>query len=295
MTHKILVPLDEPAAADTIMPEVERLAHGDATVHFLHVVPPYDSGTGGDPLGGMVLERMALDFLGEVRERFPMFRGLQMVRMGPTAAEILRAAMEFNIDLIALGRPPCTEGWTLRAGGVAEEIVRESRLPVLLGPREAPEIHRLRRILVPLDGSRHSAAILEEARRVALRAGAEVVILHVVEKVRDPAPQWAFKGPISYGNDPIHSFQAVADDLEDAGLNSWSVVAEGDPVGEILRQADLLDADLIAMSTHARSGLERTFSGSVAHGVACRADRPILLQRPTLRPRPLAEGERHDG
>jgi nucleotide-binding universal stress UspA family protein len=50
----------------------------------------------------------------------------------------------------------------------------------------------------------------------------------------------------------------------------------------------MLDADLIAMSTHARSGRERASFGSVAQEVLGSAERTVLFQRPMVHAADLA-------
>lgn len=62
----------------------------------------------------------------------------------------------------------------------------------------------------------------------------------------------------------------------------------GDPAEEIRRVALLEGADLIAMSTHGRSGLGRLMFGSVAEQVIRRAGIPVLMIRMTAVPAALA-------
>jgi nucleotide-binding universal stress UspA family protein len=58
------------------------------------------------------------------------------------------------------------------------------------------------------------------------------------------------------------------------------VVRFGDPVDEILREAEVFDADLIAVTTEGRSALGRTVLGSVAEQIVKKADAPVMLVRP---------------
>ena len=51
----------------------------------------------------------------------------------------------------------------------------------------------------------------------------------------------------------------------------------GDPVEEILREADAVGAGLIAMATHRRTGIRRLVAGSVAERVERAAKVPVLL------------------
>jgi nucleotide-binding universal stress UspA family protein len=71
-------------------------------------------------------------------------------------------------------------------------------------------------------------------------------------------------------------------------------VASGDPVEKILEQAKNLDVDLIALATHARSGLERLIAGSVAEGVLRKSPVSVLLQKPLVIRHPTLQGEPHE-
>jgi nucleotide-binding universal stress UspA family protein len=57
------------------------------------------------------------------------------------------------------------------------------------------------------------------------------------------------------------------------------VVVAGSVVEAILREAEEEKVDLIAMSSHGRSGMSRVFYGSVAAGLLHRVDRPLLIIR----------------
>jgi nucleotide-binding universal stress UspA family protein len=68
--------------------------------------------------------------------------------------------------------------------------------------------------------------------------------------------------------------------LQGAGIEADHVVLDGKVVDAIADQAEQVDADLIVMATHGRSGLERLRFGSVAEGLVSRGIAPMLLLRP---------------
>ena len=283
LTSRVLVPLDGSAEAEAAIPEAQRIAAGGAEVHFLHVVPSLPTALGATSAGMMECHDQALSYLEAVRRRFPGLAGPDLIRMGDPAEAVLQAALEAGIDLIAM----CTHvrkglaKWLL--GSVAETVVRRAQLPVLLVRPGLPAPHAvLRRILAPLDGSEESFSILTEVKRLALRTGAEVVLLHVTERSFAPLPQRGAPAGPGIPEDPERKLLDVADRLGRSDLIYWQVIAQGDPAGEILNHAVTLDADLIAMSTHARSGRERAIFGSVAQEVLARSDRPVLLKRPLI-------------
>ena len=66
-----------------------------------------------------------------------------------------------------------------------------------------------------------------------------------------------------------------------AGASAVAHVRWSDsPVEAILEFADELDADMILMATHGRSGVSHLLAGSVAEGVIRRSRRPVVVQRP---------------
>jgi nucleotide-binding universal stress UspA family protein len=281
MTQKILVPLDGSVEAESILPEAFRLAPPDGEIHLLHVTPLPTPPT-GEPTRMLGLHELALPYLEKVRERFSAMPGLDIIRSGPPADAILQVALEKNIDLIAMSTHARRGLGRWYLGSVAEAVVRRTELPVLLKrPDIAASISPLRRILVPLDGSERSGSILDIVKPIAARAKAEIILLHVVPRVLDPAPQWAMKGAISAAGAPENRYQQIADRLEEDDLTAWPVMAEGDAAGEILSRARELNVDLIAMATHGRTGLMRTLFGSVTEAVLRRCDRPLILIRPT--------------
>src|SRR5262249_36760997 len=81
---------------------------------------------------------------------------------------------------------------------------------------------------------------------------------------------------------------AVALRLEARGLRVRTLLGLGPAASEILECAKAEKADLIAMTTHGRSGLRRLVFGSVAEAVLRGAVVPVLMLRMTA---PTAGGE----
>lgn len=152
------------------------------------------------------------------------------------------------------------------------------------------------RILVPLDGSELAEAVLPHALALAEKFGSEVVLLRVVhtraEVMRDTVTATAGPGTAELGIDVADRQQAAertaADaylektrqSLEGRGLKLRAEVREGAPETAILDLARETGSDLIAMSTHGRSGLGRAVFGSVADVVLRNSRLPVLLIRP---------------
>lgn len=147
-----------------------------------------------------------------------------------------------------------------------------------------------RKILVPVDGSPLGEAALEHAARVARAFGSKLILLQVATSVpiatADPMVATGAEVAIT-----LESMDAAEDDAEEylgqlsgypilEGLTVSTTVLRGAPAEEIVRYAQAERVDMIAMSTHGRSGLGRLVFGSVADEVLRRAGVPILLVRP---------------
>jgi len=129
----------------------------------------------------------------------------------------------------------------------------------------------LKRVLVPHDGSATSASILAHVRRLTLGHKTEVILLRVVEHGPDLDPRRQMAAA---------DLSEVVKALEAEGLHSSHRIYDGDPAEQILVAAEELQPELLAMSTHGRSGLTRLLRGSVAERVLRHCPVPVLLCNP---------------
>lgn len=145
------------------------------------------------------------------------------------------------------------------------------------------------RILVPLDGSELAEAILPFAEQIAGPLDAELVLARVVEPI--VAAVGLASGEVG-GDDALRHHQMaakryleeLAERLTTKGLRVRTLAALGVPGLEIPAMAEAEKADLIAMTTHGRTGVRRLLFGSVAEEVLRRASLPVLLFRMPARP-----------
>jgi nucleotide-binding universal stress UspA family protein len=125
-----------------------------------------------------------------------------------------------------------------------------------------------------LDASGDTA--LREAAALAARVGgAEIEIVHVIEK----------PGSRNVGSNDTLLDSAMADLRECAasiapGARARFHVRLGEPAGSILQVALDYEADLVVIGTHGRRGIERLRHGSVAEQLVRRAWLPVLVARP---------------
>lgn len=144
-----------------------------------------------------------------------------------------------------------------------------------------------KKILVPLDGSKESEAVLPHVTMLAQTLNAEVVLLRIVTA---PVYEFAttdFVPPVAPQDSHPDLFaqadgylQRVAFDMFPSNIQVTYQVSGGPIADAILDTAAGIEADLIAMSTHGRSGIARMVLGSVADEMVRRSHLPVLLVRP---------------
>ncbi|MBI1802162.1 MAG: universal stress protein [Chloroflexi bacterium] len=130
------------------------------------------------------------------------------------------------------------------------------------------------KILVPLDGSPTAEAVLEPVLSLARQLQAEVTLL-AIESGQAALPA-TYERQV-YEERAYLKVQVLA--FEEQGLTAHYVVRTGDPAAEIVDYATVNKMDMIAMSTHGRTGLTRALMGSVAETVVRQSSVPVLLVR----------------
>ena len=159
------------------------------------------------------------------------------------------------------------------------------------------------KVLVPLDGSELADAVLPYVEELGKRCAAEAILLQVVPVPRDTATAPFFQTPMSLpgsSEDGVidrhgilrgqemesvrveveRSLAQARERLSSGGLSVRVVVLFGRPAERIIEYAMKEQVDLIAMSTHGRSGFSRWMLGSVADKVLRGVTLPILMIRP---------------
>jgi nucleotide-binding universal stress UspA family protein len=146
-----------------------------------------------------------------------------------------------------------------------------------------------KRILVPLDGSELSRQALPHAEALARQAEAQLILLRVVPYLSmdlatvDGLPlDWndLDKRQRTMVDEAMQGLQALAGKLKFHHVMAGAIVEVGEAAEKIIDYARTHAIDLIVMSTHGRTGVQRWLMGSVASKVAAAASCPVLLVRP---------------
>ena len=208
------------------------------------------------------------------------------VRSGRAYKTICEAAREEKADLIVIG----THGFTglkhLLLGSTAERVIRHTPCSVLTvrtqQVRNAKPVVKPKKILVPTDFSKPAEEALQSAVALAKHYQAQLHLRYVV--------------PVHYGageNNQIDYRWLEVDEME-AGQKKLAALSKtllakkisvkteirrGRPSLEITEAAEKLGADLIALSTHGRTGWQHALLGSTTEEVVSHSLCPVLVVR----------------
>jgi nucleotide-binding universal stress UspA family protein len=142
-------------------------------------------------------------------------------------------------------------------------------------------------IVVPTDFSRHSLAALDLAVGLADSYGANLKVIFVNEpglKISDMAWVGVDERTMSeqHVTEARRSVERVVLDRIPVDIPADAEILHGEAVAKIIEYAADVNADLIVMSTHGRTGMSHAFLGSVAQQIVRRAPCPVMtLKRPS--------------
>jgi len=297
MFEHLLVPLDGSRLAEAALPAAATLAQTlGAGVTLVHVVerdaPQAIHGerhlTGPDE---------ACAYLAEVAGRaFPKEPGVHVeqhvhsAEVSDVARSIVEHVSELGPDLIVM----CAHGWGgLRSrlfGSIAQQIIGLGTTPVLLiqpTRGKAAPTFACRRLLVPLDGSPEHEQGLPVAIGLAQASAAALHLLVVVHTLSTLPGEQAAAGRLLPGatsalldlrqQEAEEYLRRQAAAVQAAGLTVTAESRRGDPAKGIARTAKRVNADVIVLGTHGKSGMDAFWSNSVAPQVSSLSRVPVLL------------------
>jgi len=208
---------------------------------------------------------------------------------GPINDVLQGYARRNDVDLIVISTHARSGLSRLSLGSVTDSLIRHTTIPVLVVKPSMsylnPQVREVfRRILVPLDGSTLAEQILPRVLMLASLEDAEITLLNVLvpqsysqKEIVDPSLPWWDKD--------IAAAQAylfrIAGNLRRSGvLVTTDIVISENIAGAIGDFANREKANLIAIATHGRGGLNRMLHGSVADAIMHSARISMLVFKP---------------
>lgn len=280
---RILVPLDGSLLGDRILTFVDRLPdRAGLDLVLVRVVEPAVGDERWEEEVALAQQHLRAVEAG-LRER--RLRASHFVTSGEPVERILEAVRLLDPSLVAMStRGRGGLGRALR-GSVAERVLRECPVPLLVGnPASLPldPGQGFARILVPLDGSELAARVLPLVVPLARTHQAEVVLLRVENFERPGALEH-----LMTEDETAATLAPFAARLRADGVPRVRCLGRvGGEAARILETVDREAVDLVAMTTHGRSGVARLWWGSVAEEVVRRCAAPLLLLRSAAPPAP---------
>ena len=279
----LLVPLDGTEFAESALPVARALARAmEADITLCSILPgAHAPGSTREPLD--YLQRMA-------RDQHEMgFESHLVFQQGDPGRQIQELAVESGFDLVVLATHSRSNPARGVFGSVADHLLQNSPVPVVLVHPDGQPTTQLRTILVPLDGTPGGAVALTAALSLARSAAARLVLVRVAVPpavlFRDPTlgldtgplinPMWAEDGRIAAET----YVTTMASRIERSGVSAVGLGVSAQPAEGIVSAADEVDADLIVMSSKVLGGPRRMVLGSVADEVIRKSRRPVLVLR----------------
>ena len=139
-------------------------------------------------------------------------------------------------------------------------------------------MEKFEKILVPLDGSECAEMILPKVEKLAADLKAGIALLQVVYAHTFPGTD-PTEAEVAVVRKAEEYLKKIEGQLKARGFKVDSHVRYGDDAEEILDHASQKEIDMVAMTTHGRSGVKRFLLGSVAEKILRHSTKPIFLVR----------------
>jgi nucleotide-binding universal stress UspA family protein len=279
--HKVLVAHDLSPRSAIALADAARLVsarEGDLTI--LHVID--------DALPPKVIEvyrTHAESHLASAVRQLPVQplppHRIEIILGDP--AEIISAEAEARaVDLVVVGRHRRRPIIDMFTGTTVERLMRQARRPILVVCKESQSPYR--RILVPVDFSSASTAAIRTAAALFPKA-----IVHLLHAYKGPFQDYIAALTLTFSRAERAKFagsmgeqaeQAMSQLVGGLGLapdRTIVTVKNGDAAALIQEELDRQEADLLAVGTHARSGIARALIGSVAESALASSSCNVLV------------------
>jgi nucleotide-binding universal stress UspA family protein len=209
---------------------------------------------------------------------------------GDPANALVEYAEKEGIDLLIMmshGRSGIMP-WAM--GSTASKVVQRCQTPVLLvrasqASSKRRPVQVFKKILLPLDGSPMGEAALPYVKGIAQALDCEVILLRVIEVVQYVH---TIGGPdhFTYSEPQIENMKDEAVKYLETIRQQFgkgkvhAILRTGDPAQEIIKLSEAENVDMVAMSSHGKSGMTRWIMGSVSNKILQAGKVPLLLVRP---------------
>ena len=295
MFQRIMVALDGSSRAEGVLPYAVLLAGAyQAQLCLVSVVDPgtLEGGPEHQDYLSQLAERAGSDagkYLAPVAQRLRnQQRSVQEQVVTGRPGETLTAhAEEAGADLIAMSTHGHSGVGRWLFGSVTDQVLHLTRTPMLVirpPARPAAEDPKLKTLVVPLDGSSLAEVVLPHARDLARRLGLRVILIRVLQTSVFAPGQDIAPIPEEVLTDVEAGAEAylagVGQQFAGDGVAYETRVLRGPVAATLVDFARAEPNNLVAISTHGRSGVGRAVLGSVADRLIRAGGDAVFVVRP---------------
>ena len=270
---RILVPIDFSKEAESAARVAASIARKTGSEIFLvHMLELPVTTIDPAEMNTISSEPQIIYFMKLAHEKFEKFKKLPFLK-GLTVIETIQFQHAFSgiineseknkIDLIVMGSQGASGLQEMFIGSNTEKVVRRSKVPVLV-IKKGEEDFEVNDIIFASDFNKESKSTFQRVINFANLFDAKLHLLYI---------------------NTIHNFNTtkniesrIDDFVKDFDFSNYTKNIYNDISIEkgILSYARDMDADLIALNTHGRSGLSQLFNGSIGQELANHALRPVV-------------------
>lgn len=276
----ILVPFDFSDQAENAFEFAQGLAKKtNAHLKLLHVLetPTMTSlGTMGTVESGYGIDQIYVMELVEKRKKQLAtieaelanadFKFSTKLIFGNPYAGISKEVAEFDANLIVMGSKGSSGLEELLIGSNTEKVVRNATCPVIT-IKDKRDVNDIKTIVFASDFTKESATVVNKLKKLANAVQAQLCLV----KINTPSM-------FENSRDSFRSMQEFIKEheLENTKIEIYNSSSEEEG---IIEYAEDINADMIAMATHGRTGFLHLLSGSIAEDVVNHAKRPVWTMK----------------
>lgn len=183
-----------------------------------------------------------------------------------------------TLEVLARSRVPILVWRSDGTGRTGDKKRLDSQWSLVASP-EAP-------VVVPLDGSRFAESALPYAEALARAFNTSLVLVRAVEPPKGAAAQAGARSTAGDGgrdaSDALTYLERISQELAESGIATTTVARSGAPLSVIEHTWREFNGGLIVMASHGRTGIVKTFLGSVAARLIEEVEAPVLVVRPEI-------------
>lgn len=270
---KILVPIDFSEQAKNACKVAAAIANKtNSEIILLHMLDIPSASIDPADSGSMSGGGQTIFFMKSIHKRFnefkamPFFEGIHVietVRFRKAFEGVIDESKKNDVDLIVMGSQGATGLKEMLVGSNTEKVVRNSHVPVLVVKQEVDEFD-IKDMVFASDFGEDSKKTFQNVIDFAAIFKAKLHLLYITTISNFEPTKDAEK--------KINAF------INGYALNDFTINIYNDTTIEegILDFGRQIDADLIAINTHGRSGLSQLFSESISKDLANHALRPVI-------------------